>query len=752
VSDSTQDPYDGQLRGDRGAYRRYLDGMDASMQQKVALTAAHLLCLGKVADMGMGSGTGSYSLAALYPGLSVVGVDVSPEMVAIAAERYVLPNLSFIVGDIAQPVFEPGSLDGILDSSVLHHVTTFTDYDHDAAARALAVQTQALRPGGVLIVRDFLAPSTDETVWLDVPFDDANDSGTGAPSDSSTAVLLERFAREFRPLCSEPGFVLRRVEDSAAAPLASGRRRYALSRRMAVEFVLRKDYRNDWDTEVKEEYTYFGQTRFEQVFADLGLRVLASTPIRNPWIVANRYQGKFAWWTTDGAPIELPPTNYVIVGERVRAGQGVRWQHTAAAPHGFLQLEHFAHRDTGHVVDLVRRPNLTVDALPWYIHEDDVRIVARMSYPRPLLGLAGGGALDGSRPPGWVTEPLAVIAGDKPIAQTVEDALNDRTAIAPESIVRMEMGATYYPSPGGIQEEVRSVFVEVAPVFANTDLPDSSGFSTSGRVAAIEARQLLRAAQVGGLPDARLEMAVYNLLRLRGRDPGPWIGASVSAAESTGIAATDLHTLRDRAPRRMFARVAEGADFLTVQASSIAELAADGAVLHTRTLEYVVPGPLSSRTVSAALLTVREGEVLIGVDDTDLPAAQCIGGHSSILVAPAWRLPHDITSTTPARAWVAARLERQYGLRLGSVVDLGGRYHPSPGSTPEVVHPMAWQVHGLSQGSDARRPDGPALLWVPLQKLLDHPALLVDGHLRVAAFRAAHALGLLEQASRPAGI
>jgi len=38
------------------AIARDLAGMDASMRQKVALTAAHLLCEGRVADMGMGSG------------------------------------------------------------------------------------------------------------------------------------------------------------------------------------------------------------------------------------------------------------------------------------------------------------------------------------------------------------------------------------------------------------------------------------------------------------------------------------------------------------------------------------------------------------------------------------------------------------------------------------------------------------------------------------------------------------------------
>ena len=109
-------------RGDARAYDRYLAAMDASMRQKVAVLAAHVLGRGKVADMGMGSGTGSEALASLYPELHVVGVDLDPVMVERARARFDRDNLSFVVGDIAEPVFEPGSLDGIFDSSVLHHV------------------------------------------------------------------------------------------------------------------------------------------------------------------------------------------------------------------------------------------------------------------------------------------------------------------------------------------------------------------------------------------------------------------------------------------------------------------------------------------------------------------------------------------------------------------------------------------------------------------------------------------------------
>src|SRR5262245_12810064 len=109
--------------------------MDASMRQKIALTAAHLLGRGRIVDMGMGSGTGSEALAALYPEMDVVGVDVDPNMVEMAAARFSLPNLSFVHGDIAKAIFAEGSLHGIVDSSVLHHVTSFQGYEADRATR-----------------------------------------------------------------------------------------------------------------------------------------------------------------------------------------------------------------------------------------------------------------------------------------------------------------------------------------------------------------------------------------------------------------------------------------------------------------------------------------------------------------------------------------------------------------------------------------------------------------------------------------
>ncbi|HVJ21412.1 MAG TPA: hypothetical protein VM686_38640, partial [Polyangiaceae bacterium] len=79
----------------------------------------------------------------------------------------------------------------------------------------------------------------------------------------------------------------------------------------------------------------------------------------------------------------------------------------------------------------------------------------------------------------------------------------------------------------------------------------------------------------------------------------------------------------------------------------------------------------------------------------------------------------------------------EYGLEVGRFWELGGRYHPSPGVTPEVVYPVAVELQKLPPGGD--RP----LYWVSLDELVTERLSLRDGHLRIGVLRTAHALGRL---------
>jgi hypothetical protein len=127
---------------------------------------------------------------------------------------------------------------------------------------------------------------------------------------------------------------------------------------------------------------------------------------------------------------------------------------------------------------------------------------------------------------------------------------------------------------------------------------------------------------------------------------------------------------------------------------------------------------------------------MVGVDDDDLPAAQLFNGNSNLPVAPAWRIPRERSTVTPARAFVRESLAREYGLEVGRFWELGGRYHPSAGVTPEVVYPVAVEV--LRQQADAR-----TLHWISLDELVRERGQIRDGHLLIGVLRAAHALGRL---------
>ncbi|PTL79948.1 methyltransferase domain-containing protein [Vitiosangium sp. GDMCC 1.1324] len=730
---STAQSYAAQHRGDADHYATYFAGMDASMQQKVALTTAHFPTRGRLADMGSGSGRGTYDLACLYGGLELVGVDINPVSVDMAASSYQRPNLRFVVGDIADPVFPPESLDGVLDSSVLHHVTSFNDFSLARLETCLDNQVRALRTGGVIIIRDFVIPDGPEEVFLDLSETDG--ASDGPVSGLSTAALFERFARDFRCSVNRNGPV---PYTRLASPHA-GHVRYRLALRAANEFVLRKDYRTDWDVELLEEYTYFSQAQFEASFRRRGLRILSSMPIRNPWILANRYEGRFHLSDTAGQPLPFPPTNYLIVGEKVPPGAGVelREEHSAPlpAPH-FLSLSAWRHED-GRVFELVERPGRTLDVLPWFRQDRQVFVLAKKGFPRPIVNAcANHPNLGGAALSGYITEPLAAIthAGEAP-DKAIARILHERAGLSVDSIRALGESVRYFTSPGGVSERVSAYLVEVAPT-TGLPAPDYGPFTSSGSVRELDARQVIRACHVGGMVDARLEINLHRLLRHLGTSPGPWIGAPIQLTEQSGGPPWAQDALVP-GHRVSFSLHEEGTTgYLDLRTGTFSERDSAGHVLASVPREYLVPRE-ASRNTAVALPVVRTREGFrVGIEHRELPVVQHFTGSASIAVSPAWRLPRTLTHLSQVPAFIAERLREEFSVSVRKAWELGGSYHATPGVTPELVWPFAVEV-------EAGSAEDPRLHWVPLEVLLGELDGVLDAHLLVVAWRLAHALGVL---------
>ena len=128
--------------------------LDAAMRRRTAGSAAGFLLPYlqpgmSVVDVGCGQGTITAGLAeAVAPG-NVVGFDLQEDHILsaqrLAGERG-LANLTFRIGDVYNPPFEPESFDVAYANAVLSHLS-----HPDDAIRSI---WSVLKPGGLIALRD----------------------------------------------------------------------------------------------------------------------------------------------------------------------------------------------------------------------------------------------------------------------------------------------------------------------------------------------------------------------------------------------------------------------------------------------------------------------------------------------------------------------------------------------------------------------------------------------------------------------
>jgi ArsR family transcriptional regulator len=127
-------------------------------EKDVEAAIARLLAgrpIGDFLDAGTGTGRMLEVLADRFT--HGIGLDISPEMLAIARDRLMRANLSHCqvrLGDVYRPPFDAGArFDAILFHQVLHYM--------DDPQAAIAATAHLLRPGGRLLIADFAPHELD---------------------------------------------------------------------------------------------------------------------------------------------------------------------------------------------------------------------------------------------------------------------------------------------------------------------------------------------------------------------------------------------------------------------------------------------------------------------------------------------------------------------------------------------------------------------------------------------------------------
>lgn len=316
-------------------YNTYARGMNEILRLKY-LDIRDAIRPGRIVDEGCADGGLLAEIAQDFRDSDLYGIDLSAEFAARFQERKRSGDFGnvytcFHQRNLLDPTFEPASVDTTICNSTLHELWSYAEQEKTVRAY-LAMKFAQLRPGGRLIVRDVVGPDDgDETVLLVCARDDGIDAAPEEVPADRPAEVLARLSTHSRFRLFAKDFLhdLRATGRRAADTRVTAEERpegWRLSRRTAAEFLSKKDYTDNWRSEMNEEFCFWSHAHWRTVLGEIGFRVLdagtssscGSRAYTNPWIVAHRYRGHARLVAPDDLARELPypPTNMVLVAEK----------------------------------------------------------------------------------------------------------------------------------------------------------------------------------------------------------------------------------------------------------------------------------------------------------------------------------------------------------------------------------------------------------------------------------------------------
>lgn len=327
-----QDPLTNQEGGltETRNYSSYARGMNEIIRLKY-LDIRDGIQPGRIVDEGCADGALLAEISRDFPDSDLFGIDLSAEFAGRFHERQRAGEFGgayvhFFHRNLFDRIFEPESIDTTLCNSTLHEIWSYGEGEK-SVRHYLAEKFRQLRPGGHLLIRDVVGPENRDlaiSLW-------------GADSDGrdlAAQELAEHQGREadwLRGLSTRSRFRLfatdflggRRPFPFIEA-VHDGRTVFRLELWQAAEFLSKKDYADNWASEMNEEFCFWSFSQWKKALSEAGLRIVenADQPeggsrfYVNPWIVEHRYSGCVNLLSADGVPLNWPPSNMVIVAEK----------------------------------------------------------------------------------------------------------------------------------------------------------------------------------------------------------------------------------------------------------------------------------------------------------------------------------------------------------------------------------------------------------------------------------------------------
>jgi ubiquinone/menaquinone biosynthesis C-methylase UbiE len=323
-----------------GTYARAMDSIIGLKYQEIKVGVVP----GKIVDEGCADGALLVQLAKDFPDSDLIGIDIAAEFIARCHERQRMGEFGGAFVHVHQrnlldPIFEPGSIDTTICNSTTHELWSYGDRQATLDAY-LAEKFRQTRKGGRLVIRDVVGfPQKHEPVLMvceaadgrnDGVFDEFGDNEALARhlEGLSTRARFLRFARDFLAEQREAGVRGPETQIQYEELDVGGRPGFWLRWKDAMEFLTKKDYVDNWRSEVQEEFCFWSFDEWKQALARAGFKVLENpnTPEEgsrayvSAWRVQHSFRTKVMFYDAgrpgEPEPLDYPVTNMILVGEK----------------------------------------------------------------------------------------------------------------------------------------------------------------------------------------------------------------------------------------------------------------------------------------------------------------------------------------------------------------------------------------------------------------------------------------------------
>jgi trans-aconitate methyltransferase len=333
IADLFRQPFltaDGDLTETRD-YNTYVRSFDSGAERKYALVK-DFVKPGRIVDIGCCTGSllRELTLDDRFRESDFYGIEVARRLFQECLHRkeqgaFANDNVFFYQRNAAADlVFPPNSIHTFLTFALTHELESYQS--RATLVRFMSLLHEQLALGGRWINVDVVGPENGEEVvylWLnqeDGRNDDYNQEFGAQERDAcrdylqglSSFARFLRFQRDFR---RQEGYQLQaEVEQMGGASYVR------LRMRDACEFISKKDYVDNWHSEMHETFCFWSFSQWAKAVEQAGFTVQPeSRAYANPWIVENRLRGKVEFFQRNGdrlEPLPYPVSNLILIAEK----------------------------------------------------------------------------------------------------------------------------------------------------------------------------------------------------------------------------------------------------------------------------------------------------------------------------------------------------------------------------------------------------------------------------------------------------